>query len=56
MKTKIFHCNKCDFDFERIIIDEEKEDTRCPLCGEKDIILKEELEKKSSCDTNSKYS
>lgn len=54
MWSKIFHCNKCDFDFERVVIDDEE--VRCPLCGEKDINLKEESEKKpATCDTNSKY-
>lgn len=54
MISKIYHCNNCDFDFERIEI--EGEEVRCPLCGKKDLTLKEEGEKKpASCDINAKY-
>ncbi len=55
MQTTKYECKKCELVFERVKI-EEGEEVKCPICGGKDLQIKEEGEKQpASCSTSSKY-
>lgn len=55
MNKREYYCKVCDFFFERVPISEEEE-VKCPLCGNRELELRKEEEKKpASCDISSKY-